>query len=333
MLKNLFIRKNTEWKEVKKMKKGKTIFLAIMMLSMVFGTYSISEAISLTYSHTFYDTDFISAGVGGMRDGTGSSSISLTGVTGTVTSALLYWHGPGTSSDEIANASVTFGGTDITGNSLGLSNDNCWGYANSKAYWADVTSLVSGDGSYSLDNFVKSGENINGVSLLVAFDDGNSANDRDVVFFHGNDSNISNSYDADNWNISLPGINYSSGNAYLELHVGDGQDWLDDAILINAIELVPDGQIFAGDSTLPSPKDASHGGNLWDIERFDITSFLSPGINTLSMYSGTYVDCLSCVVAIVDLPAGAAPIPEPSTLILIGSGLTGVAALRKWLKK
>jgi len=50
------------------------------------------------------NTDVVSAGVGGMRGGSGSSSITLSGVSGTVTQALLYWHGPTDSADPAANA-------------------------------------------------------------------------------------------------------------------------------------------------------------------------------------------------------------------------------------
>src|SRR5207247_8024802 len=101
------------------------------------------------------NTDVVSAGVGGMRGGSGSSSITLSGVSGTVTQALLYWHGPTDSADPAANASVTFAGTPIVGTNIGFSDDNCWSFDNSQGYRADVTTLVTGDGSYALSGFRK----------------------------------------------------------------------------------------------------------------------------------------------------------------------------------
>ena len=56
------------------------------------------------------------------------------------------------------NSAVTFAGTDIRpGTFLGVSSDNCWGFENSLAYRADVTSLVSGNGVFALTNFTKGG--------------------------------------------------------------------------------------------------------------------------------------------------------------------------------
>jgi hypothetical protein len=276
---------------------------------------------------TVFDTDVTTAGYGGMRD-IGSGSLSLSGVTGTVTEAYLYWHGPGNSTDENANAAVTFNGTDISGMSLGLSADNCWGFANSKAYRADVTSLISGDGTYTLENFTKTGENINGVSLIVFYDDGDDTNNRDVVIFDGNDSNIDNAYDAPGWNITLSGINYSSGSANIIWHVSDGQTFPDASVLINSSTFIPAGSVFDGDTT-PAGSGGPDNGFLWDIRQDDITSLLSPGMNSLNISSGVSSDCLSCVAILIDLPEGAAPppngVPSPNTLVLLAAGLFGLS--------
>ena len=58
---------------------------------------------------TVQNTDWTQAGVGGLR-GLGTGSITLGGVSGTVTQAYLYWAGPTNSDSPTANANVLFGG-------------------------------------------------------------------------------------------------------------------------------------------------------------------------------------------------------------------------------
>jgi hypothetical protein len=278
---------------------------------------------------TVQNTDWTQAGVGGMR-GLGTGSISLSGVSGTVTQAYLYWAGPTNSTSPAANASVLFGGTSILGTNIGFSQDNFWDFANSQAYRANVTSLVTGNGSYSLANFTKQGVEVNGASLVVFFNDGNDTNNHDVVLFNGNDANFPNPFDALGWNSSLPGINYTSGTAAISLHVSDGQNFsaADDGTLrINGTPLITGG-IFQG-NTLPSAGGGVDNGNLWDIRTFDVTSFLAPGANTLNFQLDAIHDALGLIVAAIELPVGAAPpvtpIPEPETYALM---LAGLAALR-----
>jgi choice-of-anchor A domain-containing protein/RHS repeat-associated protein len=252
-----------------------------------------------------FGTNVASAGYGGMRNN-GTGQITLSGVSGRIRQALLYWQGPTNSTDPNANAVVQFAGQTVTGTNINFSSDNDWGFQNSQAYRADVTALVSGNGTYSLAGFVKQNGNvnINGASLIVFYDDGNPNDKQDVVVFDGNDSNFPNSYDAPGWNVTLSGINYTSGSASLEMHVSDGQTYPDGALLINGATLAPAGNIFQGNS-VPGPDVFI--GNLWDIKDFDITSFLTPGTNTLNLTSAYNVDALSLVTALVNLPAGAGP--------------------------
>lgn len=275
---------------------------------------------TLSFFETRYNTDIASAGVGGMRGST-TGTIALSGVSGTVNKAYLYWNGVTNSSDPNFDADVTVNGTNVTGTSLGFSHDNVWGFQNSQAWRADITAIVTaaGNGNYALSNFDTGS---NGASIIVFFDDGNVANDRDVYIFDGNDATYPgtaeqpNTFDTSGWTLEMNGLHYTpAGTGFLRMHVADGQDFTDAPILLNGAVAVPGPQIFAGNSVPPTISF----GNLWDIKAFDITSFLSPGGNDLTLTSAFVSDGITMVATLADLPAGAAPDvsdSEPSTACL-----------------
>lgn len=252
------------------------------------------------------NTDFVVGGLGGTRN-IGAGPITISGISGMVTRALLYWHGPTNTAS--TNVTVKVDGIEVSERSLGFSSDNCWGFSNSQAWAADVTAIVQakGNGSYAITGLTGPSVNSNGASLIVYFNDGNASNNRDVVVFEGNDSNINNSYDAPGWNVSLPGINYSGGTANMQMHVADGQTFQDAAITINNQPFLPAGGIFNGNTVPQVSNGPGNNGSLWDIRSFNVTSFLTLGVNTLTLRTGVFSDCLALVVALVDLPAGAAP--------------------------
>ena len=260
---------------------------------------------------TFFETDLVAAAVGGMRN-VGSGEITLSGVSGTIRAAYLYWHGPTNSTDPNANAVVSVNGSRVTGKNIGFSGDNCWKYQNSQAYRADVTSLVAGtgNGKYALTGFGSGQVNTNGASLVVFFDDGDPSNNRDVVLFEGNDSNTRNTFDADGWTVTLEGIRYRQGTASIQLHVADGQygaGFDDDSLILNGKTLAPRGPIFQGTSVPSANNGPAGNGSLWDIRSFQVESFLKSGLNTLRLTMGGQGECLSLVLAAVNLPAGGAP--------------------------
>ncbi len=144
----------------------------------------------------FHNTDVLSTGVGGMRD-TGTGTIQVSGLSGTVTKAYLFWHGPTDSEDPQINSQVLVNRRLVTGVNVGTgSPDGYKGsnpeFANSQTYRADVTALVTtyGNSAYQLSGFFKGDEiNVNGASLVVLFDDGSSSGKQDVVLWNGNESN------------------------------------------------------------------------------------------------------------------------------------------------
>jgi hypothetical protein len=273
-----------------------------------------AQANDIASFKTVFSTDVAYAGYGGVRGGDGTGTLTVAGVSGEVTEAYLYWQGPTNSEDADSNAAISFDGTDITGTNIGLSSDNCWGFDNSQAYRADVTSLVDGNGAYPVADLIKPGvADISGLSLLVFFDDGDESNDRDVVLFEGNDSNVpDNGFDADGWNVVLDGINYDSGSASLDFHVADGQSFPEAAVTLNGTEVFAEGGIFEGSTVPNGPTAGNTSGGLWDIRSIDVTAQLTPGANTFTIESGYTNDCLSLVVAAINLPAGSAP-EQPTT--------------------
>jgi hypothetical protein len=268
------------------------------------------------------NTDVGEFGQGGMR-GNGTGSITASGITGPVFHAFLYWHGPTNSTNANSNATVNFNGQSVTGTNIGTDNDNNWGFLNSQSYRADVTALVSGNGTYTLSNFIKENTagacspptlppttdcvaDINGVALIVFYDDGNSSNDRNVVLWNGNDSNNADGV----WDEAITGVPYpGSGGASLDLVVGDGQSYTDGELDVNGTPIAAQGGIFQGD-TGPNYSGNPDGvtGSLWDLKSFDITSLLTQPSNDLHITSPAVEDALSLVVAIANVPASAQPI-------------------------
>jgi uncharacterized repeat protein (TIGR01451 family) len=303
------------------MRKTRSIFVCVAVMAAGLVAFAAPVAATELGNRTFVgNTDFASFGVGGMR-GSGSETITVAGVAGTVSKALLYWSGPtdGTTS----NAAVNFDGTPITGTDIGTSDNNCWGFNDSRSYRANVTSNVDAhtggpNGTYPLSGFTKtSGDpefptvdaDANGASLIVFFDDGNQANNRDVTMVEGNDSNVDNPSDSAGWDSTITNVQYQSGVANLQLHVSDGQSFNDDAVDINGAPFLPAGQNFDGDSVPGTFSGNGEGvtGNLWDLKDYaNISSFLDPGSNDLTLTSGLAGDCLSLVVALVDVPSPAA---------------------------
>ena len=313
-------------------------FLAVALIMS-----ASSWANVITFAETIFNTNYVTSDLG-LRD-VGAGDLTVSGVTGPVTNALIFWHGPTNSSDPNVNATVNFKGTNVTGTNIGFSQDNFWGSSNSQAYRGDVTSLVTGNGTYALRDFQKLSvpgcaspcAQVNGTAMFTFYNSGLSTGKRDVVLFEGNDSNFASSFDPAGWDFTLSGINYSGGSAFLTLYVSDGQNFgpNDDGTLrVNGTSLATGG-IFQGVAP-KAPGAGVSNGSLTDVVVFDITSFLHIGANSLHVtLDAGFSDALSAIVAAVDLPAGAAPppVPEPGTFLLMGGGLALFGlALRKRIR-
>src|SRR5262249_20078119 len=155
---------------------------------------SEARASSVTLSETVFNTDYVSSAIG--LSGLAGGPITVTGVNGPVTQAVLFWRGPKSLGNANVNATVTFDGTLVTGTSLGNpsgnpSSGNNAGFGG-QAFGADVTPFVKGNGTYTLGGIFsgpnglgESGAGATGdASLLVFFNDGNGANSHDVLLLN-----------------------------------------------------------------------------------------------------------------------------------------------------
>lgn len=235
---------------------------------------------ALTQQYELKNVDWATFGNGDARDG--NTTVTVSGVTGSQRFAFLYWGELNFSGS--SDTQITVNGTAVTGTTLGTSVDTCWGSDQSVGYFANVSDIVNGDGSYTIEGMGEGGQ---GASLVVFYDDGDATNNRDVTIFAGNDSTDQSGSIT---TINLGNLEYESGTSTLTLFVGDGQSFTDGDLTINST-LLGTNQFPGGD------------GALWDINTYDITSVLSPGDNNLAVTHVSDGDCLQFVTAIVDKAA------------------------------
>lgn len=287
------------------------------------------QAVPITHTRTLSNVDFAVAGVSGV--GGGSGTITVAGVSGTVTRAYLYWHGINNSGTGATynNPLVFINGNPVTGIAVGDATTNCWGDGSSRAFEADVTAFVAGNGPYAITGLSSGvGHNANGASLVVVFDDGNATNNRDLAFFTGNDSNIPQGFpgETNGWHAVLTPIIYSGGPVRAIMHAADGQNFPDNTLTFTTggppLVISDTNTLWDGISVVSAGTSRAGNGNLWDIHTLDITGAFPvlPGPVTLNMDGQEpNSDCLGLVLLLLDLEPGSAPPPPggtPTTLTL-----------------
>jgi hypothetical protein len=250
-------------------------------------------------------TDVWRGNVGGLRN-VGQGSISVGGISGTVSKAYLFWHGVTASADPFPVSHMTFNGFLIHGIPLGTSGDNGWDYNVSQAYRADVTHLVAfnPNRTFLLGNFGSGHLNPNGASLIILYNDNNPANDWDVTILNGNDSNRASPYDGDGWGAFFGQVfKYGNQRVSLDVIVADGQAYADAPLFINGSIVATAGNHFQGASVFSANNGPQNNGNLWDMVEYEVGHLLGPGHNAFSFTHGAplfpnYRDLTSLVAVI-----------------------------------
>ncbi len=233
--------------------------------------------------------DVTSAGVG-LR-GTGAGTILLAGIPpgATVQRALLYWATLGTTA---TFTSPTLNGIPVAGTLIGQSDDPFWGAFQSFAYRADVTSLVSGNGAYTVAGLPKDGPAVNdtqGATLVVIYDLP-GAPSRVVTINDGAVTLAGTTVPF--YSTSLGGFVAADppAGAKLTFIVGDGQSDLTPEYAAANAEVLATNEFNGGD------------GDFWDTRTYNVSAAVSAGDASANAVVSTGNDGLVWVAAILSVP-------------------------------
>ncbi len=218
----------------------------------------------------------VGAGFAGRFDSTVETSVDLAianlPANAQILSARLYWTVIG-----VAFPTLTFQNVVVTGVEIGQSPDTCWGIGNNFMYRADVTSLVTGNDTFTVTDLLSTTDlspDGQGVSLVIVYKD--PADDR-------------NNFIGINEGANVSGVE----SVITGFTVGVG---FDAAI---ATTIVADGQPAGDDVTF---QDVSFGGGdayqgldgaMWDNRIDDVTSILVAGDTQFRTRVIPSEDCLA----------------------------------------
>ncbi len=300
-----------------------------------------STSLSSSPLSSFYSTtingDYVAAGVG-MR-GTGSGTITISGVPSgsTIVKAVLYWAIIANSEDTTSKNGV-FAGSSITGTLIGTDGDPCWAPSTTYAYRADVTSLVTGNGAYTLTGFATGpstpqntyGEAMTpplceGASLVVVYSNPASAY-RDIVIYDGADTidDVVSSVST----VMTGFTAFAAPIAKTTYIVADGQDQFSDDTLFNTVTLASD--------TAAMPETTSFEGSdgkLWDTDTYDVSAHVSAGDTSCTVKLQRGDDCLVHIAQVfsvtrtIDIDIDIKPGSYPNSININSKGVIPVAIL------
>jgi hypothetical protein len=208
-----------------------------------------------------------------------SAPLNVLGLPSTaiVIHAWLYWAVIGTTTTD-----VVVNGTPVTGRILGITPDTCWGIGLNTMYRADVTSLITGNGTYTvtgLPSNVAPNPDSQGVSLVVMWRD---PNDPRTNFVEIKDGALYVQGVPMTTDLTLVPIPESYDDAHVTYMVSDAQP-AEDTLVINGVG-------YGGSDAFPGSV-----GAMWDVRIDDVTAGLpwSPSLATVSTTVTAVSDCIA----------------------------------------
>lgn len=207
-----------------------------------------------------------------------------------VLKALLYWSAIGGT-----QPSIKLDATAVAGTVIGVSGDTCWGLGDNTAYRADVTTLVSGNGTYSITGFLSatSGPDSQGVSLVVIYRDPNDPVTNYVMLRDGEIS-LGETVATLMTTLTGPSVNTDFTKAVLTTIASDGQPAGDDLMVA--------GTTFGNGDAFPGAD-----GAMWDDRIDDVTSLLVPGPLALPIQVDATGDCVAPIVLGLEIDGATNP--------------------------
>ncbi len=238
----------------------------------------------------------VTAAGAGLR-GTGSGEIEITGIPAgaQVSRAWLYWATLGNAN---TFTSPSLEGVSVAGDVIGVSGDTCWGVQQNVVYRADVTALISGNGSYTISGLPASlggGNDSQGASLVVIYE-ASSLPLRTIVI---HDGAVSLNFTNQDYSHIIGGFAPDSPltEARVTYLIGDGQEqWEAGNVSFNGEPLASG--VFSGLE-----------GDFWGTHSFDVTGLVEGApattrISNLDPDNPDSPDCLLWAGTIFSVTAG-----------------------------
>lgn len=263
-------------------------------------------------------------------------TVTLSGIPvgSTIVAAFANWTYLTDLPGEADEAGITINGTSVSGMLAGTGTpDLGWGKTTTASYTANVTSLITGNGDYSIGSAVDdavTGAYGEGFSIVAVFSNPASPLNH-VNVYSGLTSNTSNppeGFASASALYDFAAGPYLGGLAHFFINALDGQV-APDAFMINGMNA---GGLLAGTG---SAADAWQGllgpaadGNFYDHAEGDIAAFLTPGDTSLLAESA--LDGLGGDTIGHSFGAIAFAVPEPGSVALVVFGAVALLAARRW---
>jgi hypothetical protein len=220
---------------------------------------------------------------------------------------------PGAASE----ANILVNGNGVTGALTGVAApDFNWGHTNSDAYTADITSLVTGNGTYTITGAVDSATTVGsygeGMSILAVWSKAGSPV-KNVDVYSGLTSNTGGTATAI-YGFDTP---YNGGPANFFINALDGQAFADQG-LINGVNITGLAGIGPIGNTWEGLVGSDPTDNMYDQATGDVSPYMNFGDASLTLQTTLIGDYIGHSFGAISFSA----VPEPTAMAI---GLVGAS--------